>query len=632
MDVPKKYLDILGLGFPFIPSSSSFSLNSALDTLNNICYKLHREAIPPFDSGFKPSHSRVPILSFKDTKDCSTTPVFDPFSDDEGCLSAFFKACYDDLSSTFNSFSSMNSFANLAHNIDPKLLSDFASFISSSKDLVVAGIDKNLGIVLVNDTMDRESAGAHLNDLKNYKKLTIVEADVIVQGFYNFLLSWCGEYFGKNFLSHPDASFMLTITPELSKYPKFKNLYKAKSIFSIPLSKVCVTRPLCASMSFITCGASRFIHCLLIPVLARIKNPTIVTSSAEAFERISSLVLPDSCFLAAFDVTALYPSIPIDDACESLNRLLLEIYSVPGRHSLFSRKDISLIVELVRRTLRTNITNFRGQLFIQLVGGAMGTSCFPSIAIIFLHMLERSSVKTFMDSMLCRLFLRYLDDMFCVFESKENAISFFNLYNDLHNDINITWSDLHEGGVVFLNLCFSKGSRFSSSNLLDSILYQKPNNAFLYLHYESFHTEAARTSWVVNSLKDLVKFCSSEADYLALKLKFGINLLSRAFPLSVVRHLFEKVGYDLREFFLRHPHVPVSKKQGMWFIPYVYSTSSEFLDLENLIRKHWSIFEYSRHKELTKFSKRPTFSYANGESLRQIIDKVNSRRYKLRRT
>ena len=34
----------------------------------------------------------------------------------------------------------------------------------------------------------------------------------------------------------------------------------------------------------------------------------------------------------------------------------------------------------------------------------------------------------------------------------------------------------------------------------------------------------------------------------------------------------------------------------MWFIPYVYSTSSEFLDLENLIRKHWSIFDYSRQR------------------------------------
>ena len=44
-----------------------------------------------------------------------------------------------------------------------------------------------------------------------------------------------------------------------------------------------------------------------------------------------------------------------------------------------------------------------------------------------------------------------------------------------------------------------------------------------------------------------------------------------------------------------------------------------FLDLENLVRKHWSMFDYSKHKELTKFSRRPTFTYANGESLRQII-------------
>jgi hypothetical protein len=81
IDVPQKYLDILGLGFPFIPSSSSFSLNGALDTLHNLCHKLHKETIPPFDSIFKPSYSRVPILSFKDTKGCSTTPVFDSFTE-----------------------------------------------------------------------------------------------------------------------------------------------------------------------------------------------------------------------------------------------------------------------------------------------------------------------------------------------------------------------------------------------------------------------------------------------------------------------------------------------------------------------------------------------------------------------
>ena len=36
-----------------------------------------------------------------------------------------------------------------------------------------------------------------------------------------------------------------------------------------------------------------------------------------------------------------------------------------------------------------------------------------------------------------------------------------------------------------------KSSNEKKANQLDSALYQKPNNAFLYLHFDSFHTEAA---------------------------------------------------------------------------------------------------------------------------------------------
>ncbi len=87
-----------------------------------------------------------------------------------------------------------------------------------------------------------------------------------------------------------------------------------------------------------------------------------------------------------------------------------------------------LIISLVRRVLLTKIMNRRGKLFLQLVGGAMGSSCFPSIAIIFLHMLERSLVSSFLHSRMCRLFLRYLDDMFCVFSPELDAKSFFDSY------------------------------------------------------------------------------------------------------------------------------------------------------------------------------------------------------------
>jgi hypothetical protein len=57
----------------------------------------------------------------------------------------------------------MNAFNRFYHNIDPSLLADFKSFISSSTELVIAGLDKKLGIILINDTMDRDAAGAHLN-------------------------------------------------------------------------------------------------------------------------------------------------------------------------------------------------------------------------------------------------------------------------------------------------------------------------------------------------------------------------------------------------------------------------------------------------------------------------------------
>jgi hypothetical protein len=85
-------------------------------------------------------------------------------------LSSFFNACSDDLSSAFSSSSSRNAFNKFCHNIDPSVLADFKSFISSSTELVIAGLDKKLGIILINDTMDRDAAGAHLNVPANYRK------------------------------------------------------------------------------------------------------------------------------------------------------------------------------------------------------------------------------------------------------------------------------------------------------------------------------------------------------------------------------------------------------------------------------------------------------------------------------
>ncbi len=103
-----------------------------------------------------------------------------------------------------------------------------------------------------------------------------------------------------------------------------------------------------------------------------------------------------------------------------------------GGASRFIHELLKPVLKFIKRPFhsnsqkcdKTNIINHRGMLYLQLVGGVIGSSCFPSIAIISLH-IERSLVSSFLNSGCCRLFLRYLDDMFCVFSSEEGAKTFY---------------------------------------------------------------------------------------------------------------------------------------------------------------------------------------------------------------
>jgi hypothetical protein len=49
ISVPSKFMNLLGLGFSFIPSNPIFSKDSAFVTLHHVCHKLYKESIPRED-------------------------------------------------------------------------------------------------------------------------------------------------------------------------------------------------------------------------------------------------------------------------------------------------------------------------------------------------------------------------------------------------------------------------------------------------------------------------------------------------------------------------------------------------------------------------------------------------------
>jgi len=88
--------------------------------------------------------------------------------------------------------------------------------------------------------------------------------------------------------------------------------------------------------------------------------------------------------LSSIDITSLYPNIPLDDALRVIRILLMEL------PHLYDFGRVEEIVSLLKLVLKTNVVNFKGRLFLQIKGGAMGTPVLVCVAIIYMFFQQRS--------------------------------------------------------------------------------------------------------------------------------------------------------------------------------------------------------------------------------------------------
>ena len=111
---------------------------------------------------------------------------------------------------------------------------------------------------------------------------------------------------------------------------------------------------------------------------------------------------------------------------------------------------------------------FNGILYTQINGVAMGSPLGPVLANIFLAHLENSFMTKHDNFPL--FYCRYVDDTFCIFKSREDALSFFQYVNTIHANINFTMEEEVNGKISFLDTVVVK-----QNNGLLLGMYTKPN-------------------------------------------------------------------------------------------------------------------------------------------------------------
>lgn len=427
--------------------------------------------------------------------------------------------------------------------------------------------DKNLGLVLVDTTWYDREIRSMLDDRTTYQKLNHGgHKDAFVKELQSKLYTDLQRIVKRHELSikgwNPGA-FKQVISFMQSKVGKTTaRMPEIYLLIKVHKPKGLCGRPIVPCTRWTTTPASILVDHLLQEIVLT-KEPGIpwlvkdTKSFVNELERIRGL-RPDGELLTA-DIGSLYTNIETKLGLRLVREFLNEHQVSPAQ--------IELIMDLLAFVMNNSYLSYCGQIYMQIDGTAMGTQCAPIYANIVVFQLERSVVREFqLDRGSLDLYRRFLDDIFCYITPGREAEEFQQRINQLHPRLKFEFVS-HPNEAAFLDLHIFKGERFRSEGRFDLRVHQKKMNLYLYIPYLSFHTEAAKKSFIQTELTRYIRNTSSPSDYISLKEIFYQRLRDRGYPREFLRDIFDSIFYSDRDWFLLPAKELISHAESTGTLP-----------------------------------------------------------------
>ena len=190
--------------------------------------------------------------------------------------------------------------------------------------------------------------------------------------------------------------------------------------------------------------------------------------------------LPGPTLLATFDVTSLHTNVPLEEARRAVGRSLLR-----SRHSGDVPHTESLL-HLLKLVFTKNIFSFSNgenlSFYLQTNGVSIGSKCAPAVACIFMAQFEETFDYSLQTSKRPVIWLRYIDDIFCLWpHGPEKLASFTEYLNSCHPKIKFTCkSSPHCIDFLDVRVHLTEGR-------LTTELFTKPTSSLAYLFRSSYH-------------------------------------------------------------------------------------------------------------------------------------------------
>ena len=291
-------------------------------------------------------------------------------------------------------------------------------------------------------------------------------------------------------------------------------------------------RPIVDYTSTIGNSTSRW----LADILGALVGKTIhhVQNSKNLAEELEKVVIDEADILNSHDVVSLFTNTPIDQVLDIVkDRLekedILKEYNKEQGFNLESED----VVQLLQFILTTTYFTFRGKIFRQLFGTAMGSPVSPIAANIFMEALAP------MDCM-PKLWLRYVDDIMEIVNKDcvEKLTDHINKV-DKSGSIKFTYEKESEGKLPLIDTLIVK----KEDGSVKLLVYRKPTHTDQYLNYESHHPLHHKLG-VIRTLYDRKNnIVTEEADKREEEKKVQKALETCGYP----KWTFEKVTNQMKQ-------------------------------------------------------------------------------------
>ena len=308
-------------------------------------------------------------------------------------------------------------------------------------------------------------------------------------------------------------------------------------------------RPILSAIRTCSYNLAKF----FVPILKEITiNEYTVKDS---FSFAGEIVEQDSNLcMVSFDVESLFTNIPLD---ETINICTDRVYHRKKKVKGLLKRHFK---QLLTYATKSSCFLFNGAYYCQIDGVAMGSPLGPTLANLFLAYHEEKWLNDCPVQFKPKFFRRYVDDVFLLFDNRDQVKKFLRYMNSRHRNIRFTYEEEQNDTLAFLDIKITRSPEgFTTS------VYRKKTFSGVYLNFGSFLPVEYKKGLIATLLHRTHVICSDYARFHEEVSKLKVIWQKNGFPLFFIDKCVKKF---LDKLFVKKSSIESPKKEV--FFPMVF--------------------------------------------------------------